>query len=66
MHPEALRGRIRQAEADNGERGDPLTTGERAELAALRKENAQLERANEGLRTASAFFASQLDPTRPG
>ncbi|MFF9077997.1 hypothetical protein ACF1BP_37285 [Streptomyces sp. NPDC014735] len=66
MHPEALRGRIRQAEADNRERGDPLTTGERAEPAALRKENAQLERANEVLRTASAFFASQLGPTRPG
>jgi transposase len=35
------------------------------ELAALRKENAQIKRANEVLRTASAFFAAQLDPTRP-
>ncbi|MBT2506719.1 hypothetical protein J7I98_12605 [Streptomyces sp. ISL-98] len=43
----------------------PLTTDERAELATLRKENAQLKRANEVLRTASAFFAAQLDPTRP-
>ncbi|MFJ6687102.1 transposase [Streptomyces werraensis] len=32
---------------------------------ALRKENAQLKRANDVLRTASAFFAAQLDPTRP-
>jgi transposase len=40
-------------------------TAEREELAALRKENAQLKRANEVLRTASAFFAAQLDPTRP-
>ncbi|WSK01227.1 transposase [Streptomyces sp. NBC_01320] len=52
VHPEALRGWIRQAEADAGERDDRLTTDERAELAALRKENAQLKRANEVLRTA--------------
>lgn len=65
VHPEALRGWIRQAEADAGESDDRLTTAEREELAALRKENAQLKRANEVLRTASAFFAAQLDPTRP-
>ncbi|MFF9206550.1 transposase [Streptomyces sp. NPDC014986] len=46
VHHEALRNRIRQAEADAGERGDMLTTAEREELAALRKENAQLKRAN--------------------
>lgn len=63
VHPEALRGWIRQADA--GERNDRLTTDERAELMALRKENAQLKRANDVLRTASAFFAAQLDPTRP-
>ncbi|MDT0477968.1 transposase [Streptomyces sp. DSM 41014] len=65
VHPEALRGWIRQAERDAGERNDGLTTDERAELVALRKENVQLKRANEVLRTASAFFAAQLDPTRP-
>ncbi|MER6562669.1 transposase domain-containing protein [Streptomyces sp. NPDC001027] len=65
VHPEALRGWIRQAEADAGERDDRLTTDERAELVALRKENVQLKRANDVLRTASAFFAAQLDPTRP-
>ncbi|WP_164990894.1 transposase [Streptomyces sp. GZWMJZ-114] len=65
VHPEALRGWIRQAERDAGERTDGLTTDERAELVALRKENAQLKRANDVLRTASAFFAAQLDPTRP-
>ncbi|MDX3248959.1 transposase [Streptomyces sp. ME18-1-4] len=65
VHHEALRNWIRQAEADAGERGDMLTTAEREDLAALRKENAQLKRANEVLRTASAFFAAQLDPTRP-
>ncbi|MEF9915382.1 MULTISPECIES: transposase [unclassified Streptomyces] len=64
VHHEALRGWIRQAEADAGERNDLLTSDERAELAALRKENTQLKRSNEILRTASAFFAAQLDPTR--
>ncbi|MEV6576382.1 transposase [Streptomyces sp. NPDC051577] len=66
VHPEALRGWIRQAEADAGERDDRPTTAEREELAALRKESAQLKRANDIPRTASAFFAAQLDPTRPG
>ncbi|WP_176710387.1 transposase [Streptomyces sp. Wb2n-11] len=66
VRPEALRGWIRQAEADAGGRDDRLTTDERAELAASRKENAQLKRANDVLRTASAFFAAQLDPARPG
>ncbi|MGC5346246.1 hypothetical protein ACPXCE_05605 [Streptomyces sp. DT24] len=42
-----------------------LTSVERAEPAALRKENTQLKRSNEILRTASAFLAAQLDPTRP-
>ena len=65
VHPEALRGWIRQAEADAGERDDRLTTDEREDSTALRKENTQLKRANEVLRTASAFFAAQLDPTRP-
>ncbi|MFD3759669.1 transposase [Streptomyces sp. NPDC058622] len=65
VHHEALRDWIRQAEADAGERGDMLTTAEREELAALRRENAQLKQANEVLRTASALFAAQLDPTRP-
>jgi transposase-like protein len=65
VHHEALRNCIRQAEADAGERDDLLTSDERAELAALRKENTQLKRSNENLRTASAVFAAQLDPTRP-
>lgn len=64
VHPEALRGWIRQAEADHGERDDRLTTSEKEELTALRREVSQLRRANEILRTASAFFASELDPTR--
>ncbi|MFJ2719783.1 transposase [Streptomyces sp. NPDC087437] len=64
VHPEALRGWIRQAEADASERDNRLTTDEHAELAALCKENTQLRRANEVLRTASALFAAH-DPKRP-
>ena len=37
---------------------------ESSELRKLRKENAELRRANEILSSASAFFASRLDPTR--
>lgn len=64
VHPEALRGWIRQAEADAGERDDRLTSAEKEELAALRREVKELRRANEILRTASAFFAQELDTTR--
>jgi transposase-like protein len=59
VHHEALRNWIRQAEADAGERGDLLTTAEREELTALRKENARLKRSNEILKAASAFFAGR-------
>lgn len=64
VRPEALRGWIRQAEADAGERDDRLTSAEKEELAALRREVKELRRANEILRTASAFFAQELDTTR--
>lgn len=38
---------------------------EKEELTQLRREVRELRRANEVLRTASASFAAQLDPTRP-
>jgi transposase len=64
VHHEALRNWIRQAEADRGERHDRPTTAESEELRRLRKENAELRRANEILKAASAFFAQEMDPTR--
>ncbi|CCH30635.1 hypothetical protein BN6_33330 [Saccharothrix espanaensis DSM 44229] len=64
VHPEALRNWIRQDEADRGERDDRPTATESKELRRLRKENAELKRANEILKTASAFFAAEPDPTR--
>jgi transposase len=65
VHKEALRTWVRQAEADTGKRRDRLTSAEREEIALLRKENAELRRANEILKAASAYFARELDPTRP-
>ena len=65
VHKEALRTWVRQAEADTGKRRDRLTTAEREELAVLRKECAELRRANEILKAASAYFARELDPPRP-
>ncbi|GAB2324820.1 transposase [Streptomyces griseoincarnatus] len=68
IHKEALRGWVRQAEADRGERDDRLTTAERDELRQLRKEVAELRRANEILKAASVFFAQEIDRphrTRP-
>src|SRR5690242_14901932 len=51
---EALRRWVRQAERDGGTRPG-LTTDERAELKRLQRENAELKRANEILKTASAY-----------
>ena len=64
IHREALRQWVRQAEADSGRRRDLLTTSERDELKRLRKENAELRRANAILKDASVYFATELDPTR--
>jgi transposase len=64
IHREALRQWVRQAEADSGRRRDLLTSDEREELKRLRKENAELRRANAILKDASVYFATELDPTR--
>ncbi|PZR65631.1 MAG: hypothetical protein DLM63_11250 [Solirubrobacterales bacterium] len=61
---EALRKRVRLAEADNGSRPDMPSTAEREEIKKLRIENHDLRRANEILRSASVFFAKELDQDR--
>ena len=65
VHPETLRKRVRQAQADSGGRTDLLTTQEREEIRKLRREVFELRRTNEILKAASLFFAGELDPHRP-
>src|SRR3954447_16395110 len=62
IHPETLRKRVRQAEGDAGVRAELLSSQEREEIRRLRKENYELRRANEILKSASVFFAKELDP----
>ena len=61
INSETLRGWIEREEVNAGERpGVPDTESET--VRALRKENAELKRANEILKVASAFFAqAELD-----
>ena len=61
MHPMTLRKWVRQGEVDGGVR--PGTTSAEAErIARLEGQVKELKRANEILRTASAFFAAaELD-----
>jgi transposase-like protein len=58
---ESLRRWVRQAERDQGRRPG-VTSDERERVKALEREVAELRRANEILRKASAFFAqAELD-----
>jgi transposase len=60
---ETLRKWVRQAEVDAGQRIG-ISSEESAELKRLRRENAELRRANEILKSASAF-AAELDRPQP-
>ncbi len=57
---ESLRGWVKQAEIDDGSK--PGLSSEDAErIRRLEQENRELKRANAILRSASAFFAAELD-----
>ena len=59
--PDTIRGWVDRARIDGGEKPG-VTSAEREEIKALRKELAEVKRANEILKTASAFFAAaELD-----
>ena len=61
---ETLRKWVRQVERDQGRR-DGMTSSDRERLKELERENRELKRANEILRTASAYFAqAELDRRR--
>jgi len=64
INKETLRNWVAQSEIDGGVR--PGTTSSDAErIAELERENRELRRANEILKSASAFFARELDPRPP-
>jgi transposase len=60
MSPETLRTWVRRTQVDTGTRPG-LTSDERARLKALEREVRDLRRANEILKDASIFFATELD-----
>jgi transposase len=57
---ESVRRWRRRAQVDAGERPGP-TSSEHAEIRRLKREIVDLRRANEILKSASAFFAAELD-----
>jgi transposase len=61
---ETLRKWIRQGEVDVGARAG-VTSEESAEIKRLKRELAELRRANEILKAASVFFAAELDRPHP-
>jgi len=60
MSPETLRKWVRQAERDGGLRPG-LTSDERSRMKEIERENRELRRANEILKSAAAFFGAELD-----
>lgn len=60
MTPETLRIWVRQTEIDTGDR-EGITSEAKERVRQLERENAELKRANEILRAASIFFATELD-----
>jgi len=58
--PETIRTWIRREQVDAGERSGVMTEAP-DEIKRLKRENAELRRANEILKAASAFFAAELD-----
>jgi len=65
VNHETLRIWVRRAETDAGQRPG-LTTDELARMKELERENRELRRANEILKSAAAFFGAELDrrPTK--
>ncbi len=60
VHGETVRNWVRQTEIDAGGRLG-LTTDEKQRLKELERENFELRRANEILKSAAAFFGAELD-----
>ena len=61
MNAETLRNRIRQQQVDDGKR-DGVSSEAVAEIRALKRRNAELERTIEILKAATSFFVRESDP----
>ena len=61
---ESLRGWVHREEVERGTRPG-LTADERARMKELERENRELRRANEILKSAAAFFGAELDRRSP-
>ncbi|WP_310503241.1 transposase [Microbacterium sp. AK031] len=64
VNPDTLRGWVKQAQIDAGERPG-TTTDDASRIKQLEAEVRELKRANEILLAASSFFARELDPRLP-
>lgn len=64
VNPDTLRGWMKQALIDAGERPG-VTTSDAKRIKDLEAEVRELKRANEILLAASSFFARELDPRLP-
>jgi len=60
VHAETVRNWVRQHEIDGGHRPG-LTGEEKQRIKELERENFELRRANEILKSAAAFFGAELD-----
>ena len=60
VHPESLRNWFKQWQIDVG-KTPGLTTADQRRIAELEAQVSELERSNKILRSASAFFAAELD-----
>jgi transposase len=60
INRDTLRGWVKQAQIDSGARPG-ISTDQARRLKELEAENRELRRANAILKTASAFFAAELD-----
>lgn len=59
--PQIVHSWLRRADVDDGV-VDGLSSNERQKIKDLQRENRELRRANEILKAASVFFATELDP----